>query len=247
MNEAEQLRRALRAAERADPPVLDLDAIMRDGRRLRRRRHLVSGGAAALSVAALVGVVAVGVRATAPAPSVRPAPAASASPTTPTAMSPTPAASRSEPERQPVGEVVGTGIRGPDGDERVLYFVPVDLPRTPGVKIALVAGRRAPDGSITSDYLINDVEGSDRRPGFHQIGYDQSPQTPRPTPMPGFGYFVGPADRIVGTVDGREIPARLALWSRDTRVVVFWFDPKALPPGVELDGIVARDAKGRRL
>ncbi|WP_240944465.1 hypothetical protein [Micromonospora thermarum] len=65
--------------------------------------------------------------------------------------------------------------------------------------------------------------------------------------MPTFGYFVGPAKRIVGTVDGRQATARLAQWSRDPQVVIFWFDPQQLAPGTPLDGIVAHDARGRRL
>ncbi|WBB67890.1 hypothetical protein [Micromonospora sp. WMMD812] len=249
MNEVEQLRQAMRATERTDGNVLDLGTIMREGRRLRRRRRLAGGGAAALSVAVVVGGVAVGVRLAGP-PDPAPQPGlgatASAGPAT-GSPTPLPTTTRWEPRPQPVGEVVETGIRYAAGDERVLYFVPVDLPHAPRVTIGLVAGRRAPGGELTSDYLINDVEGSDRRAGFHQIGYDQSGGAATRSPVPAFGYFVGRATRIVGTVDGRKVAARLARWSTDADVVIFWFDPKALPPGVELDGIVAHDAKGRPL
>ncbi|MGV9982220.1 hypothetical protein ACWDUH_31635 [Micromonospora wenchangensis] len=110
-----------------------------------------------------------------------------------------------------------------------------------------MAGRRTPAGELTNDIVINDVQGSDRRPGFHEIGYDDTtPSDDRP-PVPTFGYFVGPATRIVGTAGGRQVDARLARWSTDPELVVFWFDPVDLTPGVRLDGIVARDRSGRLL
>jgi hypothetical protein len=132
-------------------------------------------------------------------------------------------------------------------DQRVYYVVAVDLPEAPGVRIGLMAGRRTPAGELTDDIVVNDVRGSDRRPGFHEIGYDEAtPSAARPS-VPTFGYFVGPASRIVGTVDGRQVEARLARWSTDPELVIFWFDPADLTPGVRLDGIVARDRSGRLL
>ncbi|MGS2612957.1 hypothetical protein ACVCAH_00240 [Micromonospora sp. LZ34] len=240
MNDVNELRQAMRAAERPDRPSLDLTAILRDGRRLRRRRRLAGTGAAALSVVVVAVGVAVGVQQTRPPdPERRSVPAATAPAVGPTA-------SPREPAPRPVGGVVDTGIRY-GTEERVLYFVPVDVPQLPEVTIGLVAGRRTADGELISDFLANDVEGSDRRPGFHQIGRDQSGTRPNPAPVPTFGYFVGPAARIVGTADGRQIAARLARWSEDPQVVIFWFDPAQLAPGVRLDGILARDAQGRKL
>ncbi len=237
MNEIEQLRQAMRATEDTHPGRLDLDTVLREGRRLRRRRRLAGTGVVMLSTAAVLGVAAgvLGVRPTEPAPP--PAPAASAS--TP-APSPTP----SSEEPRPIGDVVGTGIWYGDA-ERVFYFVPVDLPDQPRISIGLVAGRRTDDGLLVADYLVNDVEGSDRRPGFHEMGYDD--RDPSELPVPAFGYFVGPAKRIVGTVDGGQVTAHLAYWSRDQQVVIFWFDPRQLAPGTRLDGIAAFDAKGRKL
>lgn len=241
MNGVDEIRRAMRATERPDRPSLDLTAIMRDGRRLRRRRRLAGTGAAALSVVVVAVGVAVGVQQTRPEPQPerRGVPAA-------TAPAAGPTASTEEPAPRPLGGVVDTGIRY-GADERVLYFVPVEVPQLPEVRIGLVSGRRTADGQLISDFMANDVEGSDRRRGFHQIGRDQSGSRPDRAPVPTFGYFVGPATRIVGTADGRQIAARLARWSEDPRVVIFWFDPAQLAPGVELDGIVARDAQGRRL
>ncbi|MEK8105892.1 hypothetical protein NKG94_13425 [Micromonospora sp. M12] len=67
-------------------------------------------------------------------------------------------------------------------DRRVYFVVAVSLPDEPGVTIGLAAGRQAPDGRLTTDILVNDVEGSDRRPGFHQIGYDEAPRPRRCPP-----------------------------------------------------------------
>ncbi|SCL55708.1 hypothetical protein [Micromonospora chersina] len=246
MNEVDELRRAMRATEHADRTGLDLAGIMREGRRVRRRRRVAGTGA----VAAVVAVVLIGVGGavarTRPAEPPGPGGTAPAAASTATARpSPTPTPGPTGPPVRPVGAVVGSGIRY-GADERVFYLVPVDVPELPGVTLGLVAGRRSPTGELTTDYLVNDVEGSDRRPGFHQIGYDQQ-RVPTDAPVPTFGYFVGPAARIVGTVDGRHVEARLARWSEDPRLVIFWFDPGVLAPGTPLDGIVARDARGRKL
>ncbi|MGY0007021.1 hypothetical protein [Micromonospora sp. I033] len=241
MNEVDELRRAMRATERADRPGLDLTGIMREGRRVRRRRRVAGTGAAAVAVAAVfLGVGGRVARTRLPEP---PAAVVTVPAVTPAATAdPGP----SEPRPRPVGTVVASGIRY-GADERVFYVVPVDVPDLPGVTIGLVAGRRSPAGELTSDFLVNDVAGSDRRPGFHQIGYDQHGRVPTDAPVPTFGYFVGPAARIVGTVDGRQVEARLARWSEDARLVIFWFDPAVLAPGTPLDGIVARDGRGRKL
>ncbi|WP_433496121.1 hypothetical protein ACQP26_10330 [Micromonospora sp. CA-248089] len=238
----DELRRVMRVTERADG--LDIADIMRRGRRLRRRQRIGTGVAAAVAtVAVAVGVTAVASR---PGPPDLPAgePVATASAATPP-PSPTAAPAPTEAPPQPLGTVVGSGIRY-GADERVFFVVPVDVPELPRVTIGLVAGRRAPDGRLTSDFLVNDVSGSDRRAGFHEIGYDQQ-RAPADTSVPTFGYFVGPAARIVGTVDGRQVDAKLARWSEDPQVVIFWFDPETLTPGTPLDGITAQDSKGRRL
>ncbi|WP_433133325.1 hypothetical protein ACQPWW_15500 [Micromonospora sp. CA-240977] len=251
MSEWEQLRDAMRATERPET-VLDLDLVMREGRRLRTRRRAAGVGAGTLA-AGLVAVVLVGVVARPgdpPAPE-RPPPAAVAppsaavSPTAPDSVEPTapPTVARDVPPPKPVGQLIDSGVRY-GADRRMYYVVRVSVPGAPKVAIGLAAGRQAPDGALTTDILVNDVEGSDRGPGFHEIGYDDSSST---TPVPTFGYFVGPARRIIGTVDGRQVDARLARWSIDKQVVIFWFEPGQLAPGQRLDGIIARDADGRRL
>ncbi|MGC4869047.1 hypothetical protein ACLQ3B_26815 [Micromonospora sp. DT53] len=254
MSELERLRHAMRATERPDA-VLDLAAVLREGRRLRTRRRVAGAGAATLAtgLAAVVVVVAVGASGPGdPAPTERPPPVAVApppvgvSPTAGSSLDPTPppTLSRDEPPPKPLGQLVDSGVRH-GTERRVYYFVPVSLPGVPKVSIGLAAGRQAAGGSLTTDILVNDVEGSDRRPGFHQIGYDEG--SGAAASVPTFGYFVGPAQRIIGTVDGRQVDARMARWSVDKQVLIFWFDPAQLTPGERLDGIIARDGGGRRL
>ncbi|MGV9212988.1 hypothetical protein ACTFTM_14115 [Micromonospora sp. RB23] len=249
MSELDRLREAMRATERPDA-VLDLARVMRDGRRLRTRRK-VTGAAAATLAAGLVAVTAVTVD---PGGSREPALTDPASPVAvasspagvaPTSNEPTPppANPRGVPDPKPLGQVVDSGtVHGTD--RRVYFFVAVTIPGAPKVTIGLAAGRRAPDGTVRTDILVNDVDGTDRSPGFHQIGYDESESV---FAVPTFGYFVGPAARIIGTVDGRQVDATVRRWSLDKQVVIFWFDPTTLAPGKRLDGIVAHDGAGRRL
>ncbi|MET8045544.1 hypothetical protein ABZU25_32330 [Micromonospora sp. NPDC005215] len=250
MSEWDRLRDAMRATERADT-LLDLDLVLREGRRLRTRRRVARAGAATLA-AGLAAVVVVGVVARpGDPPARRPPPVAVAppsvavSPTAPDPVEPTPppTVSHDVPPPKPWGQLIDSGVRH-GADRRMYYLVRVAVPGEPKVTIGLAAGRQAPDGALTTDILVNDVEGSDRRSGFHQIGYDESSST---APVPTFGYFVGPAHRIIGTVDGRQVDARMARWNVDKQVVIFWFEPAQLTPGQRLDGIIARDASGRRL
>ncbi|GGO19692.1 hypothetical protein [Micromonospora parathelypteridis] len=253
MSELDRLRHAMRATERPDV-MPDLATVMREGRRLRTRRRVAGAGAATLAAgltAVVVVVVAVGTRPDDSPTAERPPPVAVATPPTgvsplvPTSLGPTapPGTTGDEPAPKPLGQMIDSGVRH-GTDQRVYFVVGVSVPGHPKVSVGLAAGRRALDGSLTTDILVNDVGGADRSPGFHQIGYDERSSA---DPVPTFGYFVGPAQRIIGTVDGRQVDARLARWSVDKQVVIFWFDPTELTPGVRLDGIIARDGKGRRL
>ncbi|MET8123198.1 hypothetical protein [Micromonospora sp. NPDC005189] len=252
MSELDRLRHAMRATERPDA-TLDLATVMREGRRLRTRRRVAGAGGATLAagLAVVVVVVAVGARPGDPPTTERPPPVAVApppavvSPMVPNSLGPTPPppTALDVPSPKPLGQVIDSGVRH-GTDQRVYYVVSVSVPGQPKVSIGLAAGRRAPDGTLTTDILVNDVEGADRGPGFHQIGYGERASA---APVPTFGYFVGPAQRIIGTADGRQVDARLTRWSADKAVVIFWFDPADLTPGERLDGIIARDGSGRRL
>ncbi|RIV39996.1 hypothetical protein [Micromonospora radicis] len=249
MNDTDRLRAALRASEPEGRGRFDVDTIMREGRRRRHRRRAVRGAVVVLSVAVVAaGVLAVLRRPVSIDPAAVPAPQVTVTVGTPTAGPPASAepTATEPPGKPPIGEVVATGLRY-GADEMVFYFVPVSVPGAPEVTIGLVAGRRTPDGELVAEYLANDVEGSDRRPGFHQIGYEPSTEPLPADPVPTFGYFVGPAVRIVGRVGKVSVPAKLARWSEDPDVVIFWFPPQSLSPGQRLDGILAWDAQDRRL
>ncbi|MBQ1015269.1 hypothetical protein KBX53_30935 [Micromonospora sp. M51] len=253
MSELERLRHAMRATERPDTG-LDLSAVMREGRRLRTRRRVAAAGAATLAtgLAAAVVAVAVGVSGPGDPTPTEPLPPAAVAPPTvadsPSAQkspdrTPPPTLASDTPLAKPLGQLVDSGVRH-GSERRMYYFVPVSVPGVPKVSIGLAAGRQTTGGSLTTDLLVNDVEGSDRSAGFHQIGYDEGSAA---APVPTFGYFVGPAKRIIGTVDGRQVDARVTRWSLDSQVVIVWFDPAHLTPGERLHGIIARDGGGRRL
>jgi len=248
MSEFDRLRHAMRVTER--PGVaLDLTVVLREGRRLRTRRRVAGAATLAAGLTAVGALVAVGIQPGDPPTVERPPPVVvapppvAASPTAPGSPEPMTPTTMARDIPKPLGLVVDSGVRH-GAEQRVFYVVQVRVPGQPRVSIGLAAGRRAPDGTLTTDILVNDVEGADRSAGFHQIGYDERGAD---AAVPTFGYFVGPAQHITGTVGGRQVNARLARWSVDKQVVIFWFDPADLAPGDRLDGIVARDAKNQRL
>jgi hypothetical protein len=110
----------------------------------------------------------------------------------------------------------------------------------PGVHFGIVAGRLMPDGTLVADLASNETEGSDRSPGFHAV-HDSLVTGGGAVPM--FGYYAGPAATITGTLGSRPVTARQAVWSEDTGVVVFWFEPA----GGTVTNLVAVDAAGNRL
>ncbi|KDN16722.1 hypothetical protein [Amycolatopsis rifamycinica] len=234
MNELDDFRAALRQPPEEPFAEPDLARIMADGTRLRRRRRLLTGtaGVAAAAAVVLVVVFAIQLRQPASVPVARPPSPAPAVSTT----SPAP------PAEQPVGDVVGTGIRTREG-ELVLYARAVDAPELPGVRFGLVAGVRV-GTSLESLLATNEVKGSDRSFGFHatdggEVIGDQV--------IPVFGYFAGPAARITTTVHGRTVEAHLARWSTDPNVVIFWFHPDSVPDSAVLTPLIAYDADGKRL
>jgi hypothetical protein len=235
MNDLDDFRAALRQPPEEPFAEPDLARIMADGTRLRRRRRVLTGtaGIAAAAAVVLVVVFAVQLRQPAPAPVAQP----------PSPMSVVPPPTTSEPPaEQPIGEVVGTGIRTRAG-EVVLYARAVDLPQLPGIRFGLVAGFRS-GGSLQAALATNEFRGSDRSFGFHATdgGEVLGGQL-----IPVFGYFAGPAERITTTVHGKTVEAMLAKWTADPDVVIFWFDPAAVPDSAVLTPLIAYDADGKRL
>ncbi|HET6709367.1 hypothetical protein [Amycolatopsis sp.] len=234
MNDLEDFRAALR--QPPDEPFAepDLAKIMAGGARLRRRRRVLTGTAGVAAAAAVVLVVVFAVQLRQPAPA-------------PVAQPPSPALSTASPApaaEQPIGDVVGTGIRTRDGDGEVVFYArALDLPELPDIRFGLVAGVRS-GTSLQSLLVTNEFRGSDRSFGFHatdggEIIGDQV--------IPVFGYFAGPAAKITTTVHGQTVEARLAKWSADPNVVIFWFNPDAVPDSAVLTPLIAYDADGERL
>jgi hypothetical protein len=236
MNGLDDFRAALRQPPEEPFAEPDLARIMADGTRLRRRRRVLTStaGIAAAAAVVLVVVFAVQLR--------QPAPAPVAQPPSPMSVAPPPTTTSEPPAEQPIGEVVGTGIRTRAG-ELVLYARAVDLPSLPGIRFGLVAGFRA-GGSLQAALATNEFRGNDRSFGFHATDGGEVLDGQL---IPVFGYFAGPAERITTTVHGKTVEAMLAKWTADPDVVIFWFDPAAVPDSAVLTPLIAYDADGKRL
>ncbi|WP_326945594.1 hypothetical protein OG439_39500 [Amycolatopsis sp. NBC_01307] len=239
MNDLDDFRAALRRPSSEPFAEPDLSRIMADGTRLRRRRRVLTttGGLAAAAVVVLVVVFAVQLRQPAPAPVAQPP-----APPAPTSSVPPPTTA-GPPPAEPLGEVVGTGIRTAAG-EIVIFAKAVDEPQIlPDIHFGLVAGFRD-GGNLEPVLATNEFRGSDRSFGFHatdggEVLQDQT--------IPVFGYFAGAAASITTTVHGKTIQANVAKWSKDPNVVIFWFDPVAVPDSASLTPLIAYDSKGSRL
>ncbi|WP_236791439.1 hypothetical protein [Amycolatopsis sp. GM8] len=220
MTDLEQLRAALREQPGEGYPAPDVARIIARGTRLRRRRQVLQGSAVAAVVAVIAVVAGLATQLREPAPPVAAgAPPVTAPPPMVPASTPPPG-----PDKQPLGAVVPTGIADAQG-ERVLYFVPADIPGLPDVHFGLMAGHRAPSGDLTGQLLANVTSGSDLTPGFRVL-YGNAGLNPA-TPV--FGYYVGPAAKITTTVRGQTMRARQAAWSQDPKVVAFWFTLDEVP------------------
>ncbi|WP_290061648.1 hypothetical protein [Amycolatopsis solani] len=233
MNDLDDFRAALR--QPPDEPFAepDLAAIMAGGTRIRRRRRVLAGaaGVAAAAVVVLVVGFAIQVRQPASAPVAQPPAPVSSTPTT-----------TAPPAEQPLGEVIGTGIKTARG-EIVFFARAVDLPQLPDIHFGVVAGFRSGE-TLQAALMTNEFRGSDRSFGFHatdggELSGDEV--------IPVFGYFAGQAARITTTVHGKTVEAKLTRWTADPDVVIFWFDPVAVPNSAVLTPLIAYDAAGKRL
>jgi hypothetical protein len=228
------------------PPELrtpEIDGVMRAGARIRRRRRLFTTTAIAAGVAAVLTVTAGTTvyldRPRAPGVSAG-APIGAASPGALTQG--VPGAGDPRDKAAFATTVVATGIRQA-GAEVVLYLAPVQNV-FPNVHFGVLAGVRSGDGHVTRILFGNEVNGTDRAPGFHAV---QAPLDIDGYMIPEFGYYAGPAVRIAGEVGGRPVTAHQAeVVFRGAGVavtmIIFWFDP-----GQVITNLTAYDANGRRL
>jgi hypothetical protein len=199
---------------------------MRLGARMRTRRRLfVAGGALGVVAAVLIGVGSLGFGGTDPA-----------QPILITVGQPAdPAATRD-------GDVIPTGVHT-GGGEYVLYFVSgytqfnrLSQPM-PGSGYGLTLGYRDRDGVVSPVTTTGSI---DLTEGFHSITLGV---------VPLFGFYSGPATRVVVTSGGRTAGAHTAKWSSNPGIVVFWFTPDqgiTNEPKADFD-ITAYDSHGHAL
>jgi hypothetical protein len=235
-----------RTALRQPAPVplsVSVDHVVARG----RRRRAVRRATVPAVVVATAAAVAVPTVLLADDPAVSPAATASAASASPTPIpGPLPPASVTAPW----GDVVATGERV-QGTERVFWFWRLPTGQEPaGVTFGIAAGHLTDGGDRVLDTSTNDVDGpQDRSPGFHGGSYDRF-TGPGQDVWLIYGYYVGPADQIMVSYGGQDVPARTARWSKDPSVMLYWVaaGPGAPQPDVkEPITPAAYDATGKRL
>lgn len=249
MTDLETLRTALDAREPGQPYALDLERILVEGHRIRRRRRLFSGavatGAAAVLAVGGAGLAqlagSAGTGGTDPADHaevVVPARPPGPGDASPRPRRPAPA----EDPATPLGRVVHTRLIGPSG-ERLLYVVRIRAAELPKITFGVMLGHRS-GKRFVGDVLANEYRGSDRSPGFHAISNAMG-TSPRDVAL--FGYYAGPAARVTTTVGGRAVEAKLTRWSEDEQIALFWFSGQDLPAGTKHGPFRAYAADGTLL
>ncbi|GAB1693248.1 hypothetical protein [Krasilnikovia sp. M28-CT-15] len=228
MTDLDDLRDALQSPPGFAPRVIDLDQVMATGGRLRRRRRLTVGAASAFAVGVLlIGGSQVARLAGGP----------------PSRAPDNPAQVVNAPDGHVLGTVMPTGVKA-GAAEWVIYAQPVEVPGQSGIHFGFQLGRRSTDGSLRAGVMANDVEGSDRTPGFHSV---TSAMTIDAGTTLAFGYYVGSPATITARAGGRMVTAGMAAWSEDPSVTVFWFRPRDVTPDTKLTRLTAKDAQGRVL
>ncbi|GIF23283.1 hypothetical protein Ate02nite_60130 [Paractinoplanes tereljensis] len=239
----EEFHRELRSDADFEPRVLNLDAIMTAGGRLRRRRRLtVAAGAAAVAIAVVAGLTTL----------VRPTPQFGPSPAAPTTASAAPSVSVSAKSQKlnsmngyhgPIGTVIDTGLVNDKDQEKWTIF---------GVRSAQSSGSRATGlclgtqntlGDLTESLTLDDVVATP--PGFHDIQAAMSLEGG--VKQPAFGYYAGTPARITVSAAGRTVDAQLARWSEDANITVFWFPVTAVKPDETIKNPKAYDIAGATL
>ncbi|MGK5682739.1 hypothetical protein [Actinoplanes sp. URMC 104] len=200
MTDLDTFRAALQQPDDARPPALD--AILTEGRRLRRRRRFATGAVTAAAVVALTAVAATVWQTRQPAPA-------------PGSAWPVAAVDAEGSWGQPVA----TGLRSGDREIVVTAFRN-DNPAYPDITFGVRACAAATSGKLGPCHNQFDDVAPDRSPGFHAIGL---PSNLDNVDLPMYGYYVGPATKITVESRGRVVTAGTAVWSEDPDVVLFWF------------------------
>jgi hypothetical protein len=246
MNNLDELRDAMHSTPDFEPKSLDLAAVMSAGGRLRRRRRATVGAA---SGAAVLVLLVGGFQLVRPETS-QPGVAAAGQPSSavPARTAEPSATAVEENPDEPItgdafGDVVETGIKV-DGLDRLLWMQRLDDPALPDTSIGIATGWRTTAGQLVVDVVNNEVEGSDRAPGFHAL---EMAMVVNDKPSPAFGYYVGDAAKITVTADGRTVRAEQATWSEDRSIVLFWFPLNKVKPTSKVGKATAYDDTGRKL
>ena len=204
---------------------------------MRAKPLLIAGAAAVCLAAAVSGAVAANAaekgNGSQPVAQVgaAPGPSGSAAPGRPAEYEP--------PSADPKGDVIPAGF----GDW-AFWVEPVDIGQS-GIEFGVMAGTKK-GSSLTPVVMANETEGDDTAPGFHAVqggmivGEDNAA-------TPAFGYYAGPAAKITAQGKGGTVTARQAVWSGDSAVVVFWFDPAEVGKEFMPKNLTAFDAAGERL
>jgi hypothetical protein len=145
----------------------------------------------------------------------------------------------------PEGRVIPGGYKDAAG-ELVFYGVRIHARQLPGTTFGVMAGLRDPSGALTPEVETNETTGPDTAPGFHAVESAVSVGSPA-VAIPEFGYYAGPAASVTARDGGRLVHAKLARWSVNPRIVIFWFLPPSAPAGTSLTGLAAYDAAGHQL
>ncbi|WP_250008233.1 hypothetical protein [Actinoplanes sp. M2I2] len=238
MTQLDDLKDAMHSPPDFQPVSLDLQQVMAEGGRMRRRRRLAVGSASALTVAALlIG----GSQLAGPRDRVGSIPVAGPSAALPSAVS------SSAPGV--LGTVVSTG-RQVGGRQWVLYVQAVDPDDLNGT-LTLVLGRTR-TGTVddfTTDIVSSDPGADRMAPGFHAVRPGRL-LNGRTTPT--FGYYVGDATKITArdAANGKTVEAKRTPWTDfggPEKAQIFWFDFTEGQPPAGLTDLTAYDDKGARL
>jgi hypothetical protein len=215
----EEFRAALRGPVAAGPAV-ELEDIMRRGRRLRARRRR-AGWAAGLAVFSVVagggftlwektsyeGAVPMETAAVRPAGE--------------------------------IGETVETGMAQPGGQVVLM----LSYLRTTGMQS--VGCFEAADRTVSGCRTVEDFTERTFATGFHAI-HAQGHVVGKGD-LPVFGYFIGPVRTITAKADGRPVSAQVTVWSEDNDVTLFWFPMDQVAPDAVLTDWAAFGAGGKPL
>jgi hypothetical protein len=235
-----EVRETLSAPPDYAPRNLDFNQIMVAGVRLRRRRKIVTGAVAAVAAVALIGGAQVTGLLGQGAPQPVNPPAATVSPAPPPKIF-----DNTNGLKGPLGDPIGTGVRTHNQLELVIFGV---SGKTVGLEntYAFAIGERLADGDVTEWASINEDPdvAKNTAPGFHATQY--ATEMSDGDVLPAFGYYVGTPAKITAKYEGKTVTAKTAIWSYDTSVTVFWFDPVDAPTDA-LGRPHAYDAAGNEL